>query len=129
MSADRFLYQNKLNCKITFKNMNPQLVTLINKLIEKTQNQAIQWHKTSKPDQYSLSFNKYAVTIEYDEPLSPFGPRYQFHIIDNRGNDVDSVLSGGNYTPQPLIETLYELARRNANHIDSVIGDILRELN
>lgn len=103
---------------------------LIERLIERTESGDINWNATSRPMQYSLSMSSNLVIIERIANMGVI--KYKFSILDSQGGDIDTITVQS--TPSPtadtvLLRSLYETARRNANHIDETIDRLLDELS
>lgn len=104
---------------------------LIGRLIEKTESGEINWNSTSRPMQYSLSMTSNQIIIERAANMGIV--KYRFSILDVQGGYVDNMLlqfSNSVDTPDAaLLKKLYEVAHRNANHIDETIDRLLDELS
>lgn len=110
--------------------MHTKNQTLIKRLIEKTESGDLRWNATSRPMQYSLSMSANQVIIERTANMGVV--KYKFSILDSQGGDIDTITVQS--TPSPtadtvLLRSLYETARRNANHIDETIDRLLDELS
>ncbi|PWL58980.1 MAG: hypothetical protein DBY35_11570 [Bacteroidales bacterium] len=110
--------------------MHTKNQTLIKRLIEKTEAGDLRWNATSRPMQYSLSMSANQVIIERIANVGTI--KYKFSILDAQGGDIDTITAQSSPTATPdsaVLRSLYETARRNANHIDETIDRLLDELS
>ena len=109
--------------------MHSKNEALINRLIEKTDAGELNWETTSRSMQFTLSMASNQLIIE--RISAPSGIRYKFAILNEDGSEIDSLTKSTSAADHDLslLRNLYELARRNANHIDTTIDNLLNELN
>lgn len=102
---------------------NTKILTLINKLHEKTEAGKLDWEA-------SASSNKFLTTLsEYSVGISEEGDDFVLTIADSWGNLVermsDPELKEEDSGIFELMQSLYYLARRNARGADKAIDEIL----
>lgn len=108
--------------------MHEKSETLIHRLIDKTQNQELQWRETSRLAQYILTLSHNTILIERSS--TSVSVRYKFTILDENDVEIDTISKSVSSSDSDLelIRRLYEIARRSARHIDQAIDNILSEL-
>lgn len=106
-------------------------VSLINKLIEKTNNQTINWTITSNPEKFVLFLKNNQITIERSNWRTG-NPLYKFVITDSFGNVVESVIYNrleietGSFQS---IQRLFDIVQSRINYTtESTIDSIMSEL-
>jgi hypothetical protein len=94
---------------------------LVNRLLESTRNRKTEWLPTAMSNEFTTSFSgKFGVVIGADE-----GRHDAWLVITDAGGTILHRLTD-EYNAN--IYELFELARRNALHVDEAIDSILGEL-
>jgi len=116
----------------------PKYERVVDRLVEKTENNEINWKESPITDVYQVSFLNYSVTISEVYNASQEVPDYVVSILNSEGKTVDSFSdvdldrdrdmgSGGKYLK--ILRDLYQNARRQALGVDKALDEILNELD
>ena len=103
---------------------NEQAVQLIDRLLELTRNNKVEWQETVENNTFLAAFPKYVVTIGKSEDA------YRFGVADEFGKTLEDVAfakSENRYLSEDF-EQLHSLARRHALHSDAAISELLSSL-
>ena len=94
---------------------------ILERLHELSSEDKIAWSATADPSTFSAVLGNSSAIISRGES------NFHFKLLNSLGDDLDELYSGdwGN----PLIEYLYELARRRALKVDAELDDVLVELS
>src|SRR5258707_393944 len=110
--------------------LQPQIVTLVEKLTELTRQNKIAWETTADEDTFLTSAGKFVVTITH---MSGTGENagHRIQLLNDAGQVVEQAgATVGDYgrfssheirdleTQRQLLQSLYEMARRSALHAD-----------
>ncbi|WP_341910386.1 hypothetical protein [Ferrovibrio terrae] len=113
-------------------------MALFDRLYNKSESGALTWKETVQDDMFSVAFKDFSVSIrpvavDFDEI------DYYFEIRNENGEVVDqfkdtelSQLCSSDVERKALfkkVETLYEIARRNARGADKALTSILKQLD
>lgn len=100
---------------------------ILTKLLERTNQDKVNWQSTSEDDLFLAVLGNSSVTIrEYES----FGPQYSLRILNDEGRVIEGLMSesgeGANWYGE--MHELYAKARRIALGVDSQLEDLLKEL-
>ncbi|SRR6266404_7848748 len=105
---------------------------LVQKLLERTDKNELQWKETASPETFQVSFSNYSLTLS--EQTSGSGPSdFVVTIINSAGDLVDSFSDvlldeGHGATYYRSMGELHQKARRQALGVDQAIDEILDDL-
>jgi len=112
--------------------INDKLLTIAFRLLERTQSGQAAWAETDRLDTYAWSGSQNSVTISRQASIIV---EFVIELRNTWGTVVEdgrfSIYSGlefGGRNVGEMLQQLFELARRSALQVDSVIDDILGEL-
>jgi len=113
---------------------------LIEKLYDKTTSGSLKWIESQRGTTYYLDLSANVITLKsrYVSVLGEMEPCHQISlkIEDKNGQEIDTVERLGLSDPNAayksdynLMRSLYEVASRSARNLDTVIDNIIKELN
>jgi hypothetical protein len=108
--------------------MDKLIKTTIKKLIEKTNNKQVIWHKTGECNFY-LRLSEWVIIIRSYEPF-PNRYNYQIALISNDGNDIYRIIPDKRErrTLHNLLEELYLSAMGTYHNTEEQCKRILEEI-
>lgn len=105
---------------------------LINKIIERTNEDKIKWEPTSDSQKFLCKISSKTVVVRSYVYLNPeIGQDLScvsFEILDIMGELIDGVYVDETESDYVKMSDLYDMARRNALRIDQTIRDLLDAL-
>ncbi|PSK67453.1 hypothetical protein B0E53_00572 [Micromonospora sp. MH33] len=110
-----------------------RMVSLAEKLLQRTLDSGIRWIETDRDDQYLYPASNSGVTIERHEDRFE-GLYYQLTLLNADGKAVQELSTasgdseGERASWNTTLERLFDAARREALGIDSLIDDTLRDV-
>ena len=104
-----------------------QIEKLVVKLTKLTEDGRVAWEPTADENTFLASVSKFVVTIGKFPSYEDVRDDYVFRIRSDEGRVIDEAEATGNPEWTRLGE-LYEMARRNALHVDEALSDILSSL-
>jgi hypothetical protein len=98
---------------------------LVAKLLEKTNQEQVEWQPTARPGQLTASFaGKYTILLTGGGLLAPLGTTLKVKNAD--GDELVSL----DTLHEPRIATLYNLAEQFVRkHVDDQLADLMKELD
>ena len=97
------------------------------RLIARTQEGRLNWDESYDPDQFITSVG--AISVRISSHQGVFSRAHTLDILDHGGRVVESVSDGSEpANVESLLGQLFELARRSALDIDSVLDQLNRAL-
>lgn len=113
-----------------------QYKNLIRRLIDTTNKGLLKWGTTSLQGRYEAEIAEYKVTINLVKDdgafqiMLPDTEWATLRFVDETGSVFDKIsLYEGKSADYKLLQELYDVARRSANHIDEKIDGIVQGLN
>lgn len=109
---------------------NQKFVSIIRKLIEKTDSGELDWETTEATGTYQVSFPRFSVRIFSQD--GDIGPDIHVQVISEDGSILDDVKDGDLSQLMPgaftLMSNLLQNARRCAMGVDAALDALLKEL-
>jgi hypothetical protein len=112
---------------------------LVSRLLERTTNGDLRWRETIHKNAFQVSLKENSVLVRQKPGEIPDVDDYEFQLINNEGQTVDSFLDldlaktedvqADKIKWYRLCEELYDLARRTALGSEQVLNQILRDLD
>lgn len=103
------------------------LEQILTGLVQRTTEGKLQWSRTVHDGRYTTSVG--AISVVIFDTVSSYGAGYQFDILDESGETVESLRHEDTTQEQDeKLERLYILARRSALNIDSVLEQLAKGL-
>src|SRR5690242_4228346 len=107
-------------------------VQVVNRLIDKTSKNELEWKETADGNGYQVAFPEYSLVLREEDV------DYIIYIINSEGVVVDQFsdvdldrdegLTGADLRYYPLMKDLFYSARRQALGVDRALDAILKEL-
>jgi hypothetical protein len=106
--------------------LTQQVAALVFKLLELSQMDKVDWQETADEKAFLASVSKFVVTIGKED----FDPRpdYLLRVADQTGKTLEDARVSRREPYYTELESLYELARRRALHVDEALSDLLSSL-
>lgn len=107
---------------------NDKYYALVDRLISKTNQEAVDWKESGFPNGFQVSFPNYSLILsEQEDDVGSVD--YVVRIIDSNGTVIDRFSDadlGGEYFSR--MSELYQRARRQSLGVDKALDEILSEL-
>lgn len=109
--------------------IDKKYISLIEKLIEKTESKKANWYKTSAENEFLLSLEKSTITT--DLWVNEEGEWADLNIRNDNGNIVTNLCVNRRTNPSEfaLLSKLNSAAKESYYKIDETFNSILKELN
>jgi hypothetical protein len=108
-----------------------KIIKLVQTLIQKTNENEIDWETTETSDVFQVGFPKYSIRIS-SEDMDSFGnPHAGISIYNNEGTLIEHAFDSDFFPPLQAdsLRKLHDAARRKAMGVDSALDNILNSLN
>lgn len=84
-------------------NVNSYIIELIQKLIQKTTSNEVEWAKTSRSNQYMLKIDSGAFMIELNGFMYSNSPSVKFKILNEIGDEIQLIEQSNSIFKSPLV--------------------------
>lgn len=108
-----------------------RILTLINRLRERTDQGKVSWREADRGDAFLASFSNNSVSVSQRESRQGSGAEYVIRILNSWGDTIEEV-GDEDFQNQEVYETmknLFDKARRIALGLDEALDSILKELD
>lgn len=106
---------------------------LVDKLVKVTNNGSRNWAVTSDDSKFTMDIGLNGVVIRFFRAWDPATELEEYvvrlEIINSVGESIDGFSEGQTDIGYNEMYSLYEMARRNALHIDKTISELMRDLD
>ena len=104
-----------------------RLITLIEKLIQRTQAGESAWEESGITERFSLNFEDVSIIVQLISATSRF---YRLEVLNQKGTVVESTgTQGPSVDLGRRLSVLYEMARRRALKVDRVLDELIKRLD
>jgi hypothetical protein len=105
-----------------------QYEELFEKLSERTQRGAVNWHPTADENEFVVYFRGFSLSVRFYESERDASEMY-FKIRDDSGKEVDTFWISENDIRWEMAYRIYSSARRKALRIDEAVNSIVKQLD
>ena len=107
--------------------LQQKMLKVAEKLLERSENGAVDWQKTVDEKEFFVSFPDYSLVIEeVRRPL--FGNTYRLSLTNERGTKIESLKLDAGDNGYNTLEQLFHLARGRALDVDERLNKVLKDL-
>ena len=105
---------------------------ILDKLLTQTQKGKVNWHTTADKQTFLALFGDYSTVISKRQAFSTVAPRFEFKILDQRGDEIDGMtmeMGGLADATRARLSKLHEAARRKAIGIETHLDNLSKAID